>query len=73
MNSGCVASAVFRACECGVSGLRVRCFGAASACFRGCECGVSGLRVRCFGAARIYVSGCAYIRADLYVRTRRRL
>ena len=73
MNSGCVASAVFRACECVLSGLRVRAFGVASAGFRACECWLSGLRVRCFGAARIYVSGCAYIRADLYVRTRRRL
>ena len=60
-------------CECGVSGLRVRAFGAASACFLACECVLSGLQVRCFGAARIYVSGCAYIRADLYVCTRRRL
>ena len=48
-------------------------YGEKSAVFRGCECVLSGLRVRCFGVASIYVNGCAYIRADFYVRTRRRL
>ena len=36
MNSGCVASTGFRACECWLSGLRVLAFGVASAVFRGC-------------------------------------
>ena len=48
-------------------------YGEKNACFRGCECVFSGLRVRAFGVASIFVKGCAYIRAGIYVRTRRPL